>query len=458
MLPTDGAHVHQTIGRYEVIGRLGAGGMAELFLARATGIEGFEKLVALKLIRPELASDGELVRMFHDEARLAAKLQHPNIAQVFDIGSAGRHYFFTMEYVEGEDLRTVQRHSGLGGRRLPLEHALAIGSYVAGALHHAHTKRDADGHPLVIVHRDVSPSNVLVSYDGCVKLVDFGIAKASRSGVVTRSGALKGKLVYMSPEQCAGEPLDGRSDIFSLGLVLYEIITGVRPFELDNEVAIAQKLILEDVPAPSTRGAQIDADVEAVLMRALARDRQERYATAQELQLQLERLLVSRALGASTVALERYMHQLFAQRIRRRRSQLMSTRSQAAPTDTTNTTEDAIEVEFEPPSIPKSNARRRGGILIATGIAALASLAWVGSTRFEQAAKAEAALDGIEVSTAAAAEPPPPQPVEPVASVAPRVAPTPRVAPVPRTKAKPKTSDMDAPFPGGSWKPKGGSR
>ncbi|HZO14096.1 MAG TPA: serine/threonine-protein kinase [Polyangiaceae bacterium] len=455
-LPIDGADVDPRIGRYEVIGRLGAGGMAELFLARARGIEGFEKLVALKRIRPELAADGELVRMFHEEARLAAKLQHPNIAQVFDIGSAGPNYFFTMEYVEGEDLRAVQRHSGLGGRRLPLEHALAIGSYVAAALHHAHTKRDAEGNPLVIVHRDVSPSNVLISYDGCVKLVDFGIAKASSSGVVTRSGALKGKLVYMSPEQCAGEPLDARSDIFSLGLVLYEILTGIRPFELDNEVAIAQKLILEDVPTPSTRGAAIDADVEAVLMRALARHRQERYTTAQVLQLELERLLVSRAMVASTVALERYMHRLFAHRIDRRRRELVSSLSQNAPTDATMTTEDAIEVAFEPPSVPNPNGRRRRGILVAAGIAALASLAWVGSTRFEQAAKAEAALDGVDMTVQPTAEPPVIAASPPVASSAPPAT-APRFTPRPR-KAEPKKSDMDAPFPGGSWKPKGGSK
>ena len=195
------------IGRYELIRPLAVGGMAEIFLARATGIEGFEKLVVIKRILPHLAGSDEFVSMFLDEARLAASLHHANVAQVYDIGNDDGSYFFAMEYIEGKDVRHIRKQLHRTGGRLPLEHTIGIVLAVAAGLHAAHDKRGRDGRPLNIVHRDVSPSNIIVTFDGGVKLIDFGIAKAAQRQTHTRTGVLKGKSAYMSPEQWTDLPL-----------------------------------------------------------------------------------------------------------------------------------------------------------------------------------------------------------------------------------------------------------
>src|SRR5688500_17331573 len=230
-------------GRYELIRRLAIGGMAELYLARATGIEGFEKIVVLKRILPQHAENEDFVRMFLEEARLTATIHHPNVASVHDIGGCEDGVFFTMEDVHGEDVRTILQALVKQQRSLPLEHARAIVICAAAGLHAAHEKTGADGKELGIVHRDISPSNLLVSYDGGVKIIDFGIAKSSKRETETRAGTLKGKIAYMSPEQCTGEPLDRRSDVFSLGVVLYELTTGQRLFPVDNEYAAMRQIV-----------------------------------------------------------------------------------------------------------------------------------------------------------------------------------------------------------------------
>ncbi len=214
-----------TFGKYEVLRKLAIGGMAEIYLARVRGHAGFEKLVVLKRILPHIAEDPAFVKMFLDEARLAATLQHPNIADVYDVGSEGKFYFFTMEYIHGADARTVRLQAHRKSQPIPLMNALAIVHGTASALAYAHDKRGPDG-PLGLVHRDVSSSNILVSFDGAVKLVDFGIARATSRESKTRTGTLKGKIPYMSPEQCQNQPLDRRSDLFSLGVVLYELTVG----------------------------------------------------------------------------------------------------------------------------------------------------------------------------------------------------------------------------------------
>src|SRR5688572_29826451 len=222
------------LGKYELIQRLAVGGMAELYLARCTGIEGFEKLVAVKRILPQYACNEEFVSMFLDEARLAATLQHANIAQVYDIGQTEHGLFFTMEFVRGADARELLKSAMRSGDDIPLDRALTIISGAAAGLHAAHEKRGVDGEPLGIVHRDVSPANVLVSFDGCVKVIDFGVAKATRQQSQTRVGTLKGKIAYMAPEQCLGEPVDRRCDVFALGIVLYELTCGQWLFEGEN--------------------------------------------------------------------------------------------------------------------------------------------------------------------------------------------------------------------------------
>ena len=220
-------------GQYEILEKIASGGMAELYKAKRTGVEGFQKIVAIKKILPHLADDEEFVTMFADEAKLAAQLNHPNIIHIYDLGKiqAGG-YFIAMEYVDGRDLRgrsSSRRHATLGVP-LPVPLAVYIASKVASALDYAHRRRDAEGHELNIVHRDVSPQNILISYEGDIKLCDFGIAKAASKASKTQSGALKGKIQYMSPEQAWGKPIDRRSDLFSLGVVLHELLTGERLF------------------------------------------------------------------------------------------------------------------------------------------------------------------------------------------------------------------------------------
>jgi serine/threonine protein kinase len=213
-------------GQYELLERIASGGMAELFRARRSGVEGFQKIVAIKKILPHIAGNDEFITMFADEAKLAAQLNHPNIVHIFDLGkieSGG--YFIAMEFVEGRDLRAILKSAREIGQPLPVPLSIYIACKIAAALDYAHRRRESDGRELKIVHRDVSPQNILISYEGDIKLCDFGIAKAASKASQTESGALKGKVRYMSPEQAWGKPIDRRSDLFSLGAVLFEMLT-----------------------------------------------------------------------------------------------------------------------------------------------------------------------------------------------------------------------------------------
>jgi serine/threonine protein kinase len=302
------------VGRYELLRRLGSGGMAEVHLARAAGFEGFQKLLVLKRILPHLSADHEFVRMFVAEARLAAILDHSNVVQVFDIGKEGTDYYFTMEYVYGENLQTILRAVRRKGDALPLELAVAIAIGAAWGLHYAHERVGFDGMPLQIVHRDVSPTNVMVTYDGCVKVADFGIAKVTSRTDVTQAGIRKGKVPYMSPEQCRALPLDRRSDVYSLGIVLYECATMGRLFDGDNEFGVMNRIVNGDIPLPSSKRQNFPKDLERIIMRALATDPQRRYASAAELASDLERFARERRLHVSQSALGELMHRLFEPR------------------------------------------------------------------------------------------------------------------------------------------------
>jgi serine/threonine protein kinase len=300
--------------------------MAEIYLARAPGLEGFEKLVALKRVLPHLVADERVVGMFLKEARLAATLRHPNIVHVFDIGMAEGSYFFAMEYVEGVDARTLFLQAADRGGIIPLEQALAIVIGVAAGLHHAHEQVGTDGRPLGIVHRDVSPSNLLVSYEGSVKVADFGIAKAAAFGD-TRTRSLRGKLAYMSPEQCQSAPLDRRSDVFSLGTVLYELTTGRRLFRDESEFVTMRRIVEEDAPPPSRIALGYPPDLERVVVKALRREPAERFQSAQELQLALEDLVRARRLVVSSVALGAYVHEVVPRRTTSTATAIEATRS-----------------------------------------------------------------------------------------------------------------------------------
>lgn len=302
------------LGKYEIVAYLASGGMAELYLARSRGIAGFEKVVALKRILPKLAEDEDVVSMFIDEARLAASLHHPNLAQVYDIGRDGGSFFFTMEYIHGEDLRSVMLRAAKKKRGLSLSTSLLIVTQVAAGLHHAHDKKAADGQPLGTVHRDVSPANVMLTMDGAVKIVDFGVAKAAARKTQTQTGSVKGKVGYLSPEQAQGEELDRRSDVFALGILLFELTTGTRLYKGPHDLAVLSKLLNQDAPLPSSRVPDYPSALEEIVFKALRRDPRERYDTAQELQVALEDFAREQKLALSSVALARFLREVIGER------------------------------------------------------------------------------------------------------------------------------------------------
>ena len=285
--------------------------MAELYVARATGVHGFQKYFALKRILPRWVDDREFVEMFLDEARLAAQLDHPNVVHVHDIGEDDDGPFFTMDYIHGQTLLAIIRRQRTRGSFLPWDAFVALGSAAAAGLHHAHERRGFDGKPLGIIHRDVSPTNVLVTYEGVVKIVDFGIAKASTSRHSTRPSVRKGKMAYMSPEQCKGDALDRRSDVFALGVVLYELCTLGRAFKGEGEFAVMNQIVNHDLPPASSRRADVPAELDRILARALHRDVAERYGSARELQRELDEFAVDRGLLATPDALAGVMEELF---------------------------------------------------------------------------------------------------------------------------------------------------
>jgi serine/threonine protein kinase len=300
------------LGAYTIVRKLARGGMAELFLARDHGgPEGIERLVVLKTILPRHAKNPRYVRLFLDEAKLAASLDHPHIVPVYDVGHTDGHHYFTMEYVHGQDLRSVLRRTDRLHRAMPIALAILIAREVAAALHHAHELRRPDGTPQGIVHRDVSPSNVLCSYQGAIKLADFGVAKATTSSVRTRTGTLKGKVGYMSPEQARGAAIDRRSDIFSLGVVLWELVTVRRLFKTDNDLATIQAIIHTPPPSLADLRSDCPADLERIVTKALAKDPRTRYQTAAELQHDLDELAHEVGLELSSRSLASYVTELF---------------------------------------------------------------------------------------------------------------------------------------------------
>jgi len=305
----------QRLGRYELLQRIAVGGMAEVYRARAAGPSDFRKLVAIKRLLPQHALDPQLLRMFLDESRLMARFAHPNLPHVIDVSDGGGVDvpFFVMEHVAGVDLREVMRAAD---GPLPLEHLLGVSAAVAAGLHHAHELRADDGRPLEIVHRDVSPSNVLVSFDGGVKVADFGVAKWSQQKSFTYQGQLKGKFAHMSPEQCRGEPLDRRSDVFALGTMMYEMATGQPPFRADSELELLSRIATHDATWPTTGvGSQVAPELRAIIMRTLKRDRAERFATTREIQLALEAFGRERRLMVSAVELAAYVESLFPTKV-----------------------------------------------------------------------------------------------------------------------------------------------
>jgi serine/threonine protein kinase len=311
------AGIPERYGKYEVLRPLATGGMADLFLARSRGMHGFETLAVVKRIRPHLAANPEFVRLFLDEARLAAQLRHPNVVHVYDIGQERGEYFFVMEYLHGRDLRAVIEAARKRVRPLSFDETLSIVIGLCAGLHHAHERLDSSGRPLGLVHRDISPSNVMIDFEGNIKLMDFGIAKAtqaaSRLDGEGDTNSLRGKLSYMSPEQCLGKPLDRRTDLYSLAVVLYEMTTFAKPHgKIAESEFLAMKQTLEAaIVPPSQRRRDFPLELEAIVVRGLAREREDRWSSARELQLELEAFARKQRLALSGVTLARLMEELF---------------------------------------------------------------------------------------------------------------------------------------------------
>jgi serine/threonine protein kinase len=280
-------------GPYRLVRQVAVGGMAEIHLAKTKGIAGFEKYVALKMIHPNFAQDEQFIQMLIDEAKIAVQLQHVNIAQTFDLGRVGDHYYITMEYVDGSDLYKILRRGSEQDRDVPLDVCAFVAKEIATGLDYAHRKKDMAGTPLGIVHRDVSPQNVLVSHAGEVKLVDFGIAKATMKVRQTAAGVIKGKYYYMSPEQAWGDKLDHRSDIFSAGIVLYEMMTGQMLYLEEDLHRLLDMVRKADIAPPTKLRHDVPPQLERIVMHALAKVAGERYQNAADMANDLEKFLHS---------------------------------------------------------------------------------------------------------------------------------------------------------------------
>ncbi len=298
------------LGPYELLQRIATGGMAEVYLARRAGPHGFQKVVAVKRILPQLAQDHDFVAMFVDEARVCARLAHPNIVQVFDFGEHDGELYMAMEYVDGTTAARLVRAAATRGDEVPLEAALYIALGVLRGLDYAHSARDDEGKPLDLVHRDVSPGNVLIDRYGAVKLTDFGIARAAEIERRTDAGQLKGKLGYMSPEQVVGRELDARSDLFTVGIVLAELVM-LRPlFSGPNEIEVLMRIRDADLGVVDRAGTRIPDDVRALLFRALARDRALRFQTAAAFAEAIEEILRRRRLQVGPAKLAAWVDRL----------------------------------------------------------------------------------------------------------------------------------------------------
>jgi predicted ATPase/serine/threonine protein kinase len=298
-------------GRYTLLHKLATGGMAEVFLAKQGGLEGFEKLVVLKRILPAFAANEEFRRMFLDEARLAADLRHPNVVTIFDVGADQGTYFIAMEYLHGQDLSSLFHKHRERGEQMPLEHALQVLSDAAAGLHHAHTKHSMTGEPLGLVHRDISPQNLFLTYDGVTKVLDFGIARARKRSVSTDVGVLKGKYAYLCPEALEGAEVDARADQFALGIVLFEVTTLQRLFARSSDAEVLRAVMECRIPRPSSLVPGYPGALEDIVMRALSKEREDRFPDCEALRSELETFLERHGRPHSVARTGAYLRALF---------------------------------------------------------------------------------------------------------------------------------------------------
>jgi serine/threonine protein kinase len=375
--------MQSSFGPYELLERLAGGGMGEVFLARKRGKGGFQKLLVIKTLLPHLGEDEEFILMFKDEARVAARLIHPNICQVFEFDQVGGTWYMAMEYLRGDDLRKLAKVCEAQGVELPPELVCRIVEGAAAGLEFAHSLRDAQGQPYGVVHRDVSPQNIFVTFEGAVKVIDFGVAKAVGRAQHTRTGALKGKYSYMSPEQAAGKSVDNRSDIFALGIVLHELLTKARLFKADSDTETLARVGACVVPVPSALNPRIPPGLDAIVLKALARNPGDRFATAQELRLALEDWLRQGNYSASSAHLAEFLKVIYAERIHK------EARTSPMPMEAFDPTQNERSDTRVSRVVARSRGRRAA---VAVGMAALiAALAFWAARPQPRAAPVETA-------------------------------------------------------------------
>jgi serine/threonine-protein kinase len=310
----------QRIDRYELIGEIASGGMATVYLARLTGVGGFQRFVAIKRLHPHLAGEAEFVEMFLDEARLAAGIHHPNVVPILEVGATPNGYYLVMEYVEGETLARLLARAAARSSRLPTAITVRLAVDMLSGLHAAHELRDETGELAGLVHRDVSPQNVLVGSDGITRITDFGVARAASRLTATRVGQLKGKIAYMAPEQAAGmEDVDRRADVFACGVVLWEAFAHKRLFKAENEAITLSRVMSEPVPQLHVVAPHIPRAISDVIMKALERDVRRRYPTCAEMGDALERAGITTGNLATARDLQAYIQDILGTEIQQQR-------------------------------------------------------------------------------------------------------------------------------------------
>jgi len=302
------ARLGEAFGRYQLLGLLGQGGMGRLYIAERRGIQGFVKIVALKRIQPHLADSKQLREMFLNEARIAARLEHPNIVATYELGEVDGNYFISMEYLPGEDLSAII--SGCQDARMPIDIAAALTQQAAQGLHYAHEARDGHGRPIGLVHRDVSPRNIFVTYHGVVKLLDFGVVRGPERQK-SIPGVFKGKYGYCAPEQIEGRPIDRRTDVFCLGIALWECLTGARLFDASSDAATIDAVRSRPIEAPSALRAEVPQELDAITLRALARDPERRYKNASDMSEELDHFLIGMDERPTNKSVGRWMETIF---------------------------------------------------------------------------------------------------------------------------------------------------
>ncbi len=430
----------ETFGNYLLLKKIGSGGMAELYMARQTGVMGFERVLAIKRILPHLTEDAEFIQMFINEAKLAAQITHPHVAQVYDFGAVDGVYYMAMEYVMGKSLSYVLSAGKKREAPVPFRHALYITAKIAAGLDHAYRGKTIGGEPLGIIHRDISPQNILIAYNGDVKLVDFGIAKAASSGTHTQTGIIKGKLSYLSPEQAWGKRVDHRSDLFSLGIVLHEMLTGERLFKGENEFVTLERVRAAEVPPPSSVRPEIPKEIDPIVLKALAKNPDDRYATGHALQEALEGIFHQLDPRPSPKDLSDYLHHLFEKEIGSDVSEFKQVTALTKPPVTTPspTTKKSSAPQKRPPSQvekPQQKERRNfslgptlKGNGMTLGITIVAAVIIISAGFWYFLRGRPAAIDPVEMAPAPAAIEKPVVPPAPVTEISPAPSPAPRPA------------------------------